>query len=181
MTSEHLFLDALPSPIGRLLLVSDEAQQLHMIEWEERDATLRTRLSTSGAAWSDRSHTDAGSIGDPLRAYFAGAIDALAAVRVVMTGTPFQDAVWSALRSIPAGERRTYGDIARQIDRPTAFRAVGLANGANPVPVVVPCHRVIGSDGSLTGFGGGMERKRWLLKHEGVPIAEPDRQLSLLA
>ena len=82
-------------------------------------------------------------------------------------GTPFQRAVWRALREIPCGETRSYGEIARRIGRPKAVRAVGLANGANPIGIVVPCHRVIGSNGTLTGYGGGIERKRWLLAHEG--------------
>jgi methylated-DNA-[protein]-cysteine S-methyltransferase len=81
-------------------------------------------------------------------------------------GTNLQRSVWSALRTIPAGTTTSYGQLARQIGHPTAVRAVGAANGANPIPVVVPCHRVIGADGSLTGFGGGLERKRWLLAHE---------------
>ena len=81
-------------------------------------------------------------------------------------GSPFQQAVWSALREIPSGETCSYGDLARRIRNPKAVRAVGLANGANPIAIVVPCPRVIGADGSLTGYGGGLERKRWLLAHE---------------
>jgi methylated-DNA-[protein]-cysteine S-methyltransferase len=83
-------------------------------------------------------------------------------------GTSFQQQVWAALREIPAGQTRTYAEIAERIGRPTAVRAVGLANGRNPVSIMVQCHRVIGSDGSLTGFGGGLERKAWLLRHEGA-------------
>jgi methylated-DNA-[protein]-cysteine S-methyltransferase len=83
-----------------------------------------------------------------------------------MAGTPFQLEVWQALRKIPCGTTVSYLDLARQIGRPAAVRAVGLANGSNPIPVVIPCHRVIGSNGSLTGYGGGLERKRWLLEHE---------------
>jgi methylated-DNA-[protein]-cysteine S-methyltransferase len=85
---------------------------------------------------------------------------------VTPAGTPFQVRVWTALREIPCGETRSYGDIARRIGDPKAVRAVGLANGANPIAVVVPCHRVIGANGSLTGYGGGLPRKRWLLAHE---------------
>jgi len=81
-------------------------------------------------------------------------------------GTPFQQEVWRSLRAIPCGTTTSYGKLAAQIGRPAAVRAVGLANGANPVAVVIPCHRVIGSNGSLTGYGGGLERKRWLLDHE---------------
>jgi O-6-methylguanine DNA methyltransferase len=85
-----------------------------------------------------------------------------------LRGTPFQRAVWATLLAIPYGETRTYADVARAIGHPRAVRAVGAANGANPIALVVPCHRVIGSDGSLTGYGGGIDRKRWLLRHEGV-------------
>ena len=103
-----------------------------------------------------------------LRAYLAGRLDALDALPVDAGGTPFQRECWAALRTIPAGTTWSYRQLAAAIGRPAAVRAVGLANGANPVGIVVPCHRVIGADGSLTGYGGGLERKRWLLEHEGV-------------
>ena len=83
-------------------------------------------------------------------------------------GTEFQRDVWAALRTIPAGQTRTYGELAKQINRPAAVRAVGMTNGANPIGIVVPCHRVIGANGTLTGYAGGLERKRWLLEHEGA-------------
>lgn len=98
--------------------------------------------------------------------YFEGDIDAIANVPAQTAGTPFQRRVWHALRSIPNGSAVSYGKLAEQIARPRAVRAVGLANGANPIGIVVPCHRVIGSNGSLTGYGRGLERKRWLLDHE---------------
>ena len=84
-----------------------------------------------------------------------------------MNGTPFQKRVWDALRQVPAGKTATYAEIAVLIGSPAAVRAVGAANGANPVAVVVPCHRIIGSNGTLTGYGGGLKRKEWLLRHEG--------------
>ena len=98
--------------------------------------------------------------------YFAGDLGAIDALPVETGGTPFQREVWRALREIPCGSTTSYGNLAEHIGRPAAVRAVGLANGANPIAVVVPCHRVIGSNGSLTGYGGGIERKRWLLDHE---------------
>jgi O-6-methylguanine DNA methyltransferase len=107
----------------------------------------------------------------PLRAYFAGDLSALDGVPVAPSGTPFQLAVWAALRAIPVGETASYSDIARVIGRPSAVRAVGAANGANPIGIVVPCHRVIGRDGSLTGYAGGLDRKRWLLRHEARQLA----------
>ena len=100
--------------------------------------------------------------------YFRGGIRAIDETVVELNGTPFQQRVWNALRAIPAGSTMSYGELARQIGAETAVRAVGAANGANPVALVVPCHRVIGANGTLVGYGGGLPRKRWLLAHEGV-------------
>jgi methylated-DNA-[protein]-cysteine S-methyltransferase len=108
-----------------------------------------------------------------VRDYLGGDLDALAPVVVETGGTPFQRSVWTALRDIPPGTTVSYRELARTIGSPAAVRAVGAANGANPISIVIPCHRVIGSDGSLTGYAGGMERKRWLLEHEGWR-ARPD-------
>ena len=99
-------------------------------------------------------------------AYFAGDIHAIDDIPTATAGTAFQREVWRALRAIPAAETISYGQLAQRIGRPRAVRAVGLANGSNPVGVVVPCHRVIGANGSLTGYGGGLHRKEWLLAHE---------------
>ena len=100
--------------------------------------------------------------------YFSGNLTSLDDIPVRTEGTVFQRKVWSELRRIPAGTTLSYGQLAKRIDQPTASRAVGLANGSNPVAIVVPCHRVIGSTGALTGYGGGLERKRWLLHHEAT-------------
>jgi methylated-DNA-[protein]-cysteine S-methyltransferase len=105
-----------------------------------------------------------------LREYLAGDLDALDAIDVDTGGTPFQQTVWRALRRIRPGQTMSYGELARVVGAPTASRAVGAANGANPVSIVIPCHRVIGSNGKLTGYGGGMPRKQWLLAHEGVHV-----------
>jgi methylated-DNA-[protein]-cysteine S-methyltransferase len=105
-----------------------------------------------------------------LRRYFGGDLAVLDGIPVELNGTPFQKEVWQALRRIPAGSTISYAELARRIGSPSAVRAVGTANGANPVAVIVPCHRVIGADGSLTGYGGGLERKQWLLAHEGVAV-----------
>ena len=106
-----------------------------------------------------------------VEAYFAGDVRALDGVAVKTGGTDFQRSVWAALRAIPAGETRSYGQLAAAIGSPKAVRAAGLANGQNPVAVIVPCHRVIGANGTLTGYAGGLERKRWLLRHEGVAVS----------
>lgn len=108
-------------------------------------------------------------LSETITRYFAGELNAIDRIPVETGGTPFQREVWRALREIPCGSTTSYGALAKRIGRPAAVRAVGLANGANPVAVVVPCHRVIGSNGSLTGYGGGIERKRWLLDHEKSP------------
>jgi methylated-DNA-[protein]-cysteine S-methyltransferase len=104
-----------------------------------------------------------------LASYFAGQTTALDGIDVELNGTLFQRRVWEALRGVPAGATASYGDIARKIGAPAAVRAVGAANGANPIAIVVPCHRIVGSSGSLTGYGGGLERKEWLLRHESAP------------
>jgi methylated-DNA-[protein]-cysteine S-methyltransferase len=143
------------TPIGELLVAVDDDDAIAEIhfagaipkdDWTRDDAALK--------------HASV-----QLRSYFAGkrrAFDLPLAPR----GTEFQRAVWDALRRIPYGETTTYTDIAQRIGRPAAVRAVGAANGANPIPIVIPCHRVIGASGGLTGFGGGLPTKRWLLDHE---------------
>jgi methylated-DNA-[protein]-cysteine S-methyltransferase len=110
------------------------------------------------------------SIVDRIRAYFDGDIQALDGIPVDPQGTPFQRDVWHMLLKIPAGRTWSYAELARAIGRPDAVRAVGAANGANPIPIVIPCHRVIGADGRLVGYGGGLDRKRWLLTHEGCRL-----------
>jgi methylated-DNA-[protein]-cysteine S-methyltransferase len=107
-----------------------------------------------------------------LAGFFAGVVGAIDGIACRTGGTPFQRRVWAALRQIPVGETVSYGALAARLDKPRAVRAVGLANGANPVSVVVPCHRVIGADGWLTGYGGGLDRKRWLLRHEGARFTD---------
>lgn len=111
------------------------------------------------------------AVAGPLAAYFAGDLGALTRLRVAPRGTPFQARVWAALREIPAGRTASYSEVARAIGAPSAVRAVGAANGQNPIAIVVPCHRVIGKGGSLVGYGGGLEKKRWLLRHEGALLA----------
>lgn len=108
-----------------------------------------------------------------LRAYFDGDLRALDALPAAPAGTAFQQSVWRLVRQIPAGQTRSYGELARALGRPGASRAVGAANGANPVCLVIPCHRVIGASGALTGYAYGIDRKRWLLAHESSSVAHP--------
>ena len=123
---------------------------------------VREARFVEAAGW----RRDDEQLADVLTEYFGGDVDAIAAVRVDARGTTFQQRVWAALRRIPVGETASYVDIAREIGRPGASRAVGTANASNPVSVIVPCHRVVRADGSIGGYGGGVERKRWLLDHE---------------
>ncbi|MCW5892271.1 MAG: methylated-DNA--[protein]-cysteine S-methyltransferase [bacterium] len=126
--------------------------------------TLHRRFGDAGGADGAAARAAARRVA----AYFAGEPDALAALTLAPGGTPFQQRVWAAVRAIPAGATVTYGELARRAGVPGAVRAVGSANGANPIWLAIPCHRVLGSDGTLTGYGGGLARKRWLLVHEGA-------------
>jgi methylated-DNA-[protein]-cysteine S-methyltransferase len=112
-----------------------------------------------------------------LAAYMDGELAALDSLAVSTGGTTFQKQVWRALREIPTGTTTSYGELAKRIGRPSAVRAVGLANGANPIGIVVPCHRVIGANGSLTGYAGGLQRKRWLIAHEARHVVRPPWRL----
>ena len=161
-------LDRLATPIGPLLIVTDDAQRLRGIEWEDHrprlDKLLRRYYGAEGFALQEAMrHAPARRA---LQAYFEGELEAVAALATAKAGTDFQRLVWTGLRRIAAGQTLSYGGLAATLGRPTAARAVGLANGANPIPIVVPCHRVIGANNALTGFGSGLPRKRWLLDHE---------------
>ncbi|HEV7732104.1 MAG TPA: methylated-DNA--[protein]-cysteine S-methyltransferase [Candidatus Binatia bacterium] len=169
MTTDVLFLDRLDTPIGTALLVTDDDGLLRALDWADHEARMRRLLQRHyGAAvrLDERRAPDA--LRTALDAYFAGDLGQLDGIACRTGGTPFQRRVWEALRAIPAGQTLSYGMLATRLGAPTASRAVGLANGANPIGVVVPCHRVVGANGDLTGYGGGLERKRWLLAHEGA-------------
>ena len=171
MTQAQLTLDVLPTPLGEMRIVTDAAGALRALDWTdhaERMDRLLGRYQRGATLSTGRAPN---KVRNALEAYFAGELSAINGLPVNAGGTEFQRAAWSALRQIPAGETRSYGAQASAIGRPKAVRAVGLANGANPVGIVVPCHRVIGANASLTGYGGGVERKRWLLQHEGVELA----------
>jgi methylated-DNA-[protein]-cysteine S-methyltransferase len=149
-----------------MLVGSDAAGALRVLDFGAFEDRVLQRLKRHyGAVALDEGLSPA-PVAQALDAYFSGDIAAIDRLAVVTGGTEFQRAVWAALRTVGAGDTASYGDIARRIGKPKAFRAVGLANNANPIAIVVPCHRIVGSDGSLTGYGGGIERKRWLLEHE---------------
>lgn len=167
----HLVLDRLPTPIGQMILVASHDGKLRLLFFAENDDPIHRHLAYRyGIGKFDlQLERNPHGLTEALARYFAGDLHAINDLQVDTGGTPFQQEVWSALRTIPCGETTSYGKLAAQIGHPDAVRAVGAANGANPVAVVVPCHRVIGSNGSLTGYGGGIERKRWLLNHEKTP------------
>ncbi len=167
----RLHLDRFDTPIGTALLVTDDDGVLRLLDWEDHEDRMRVLLRRQyGSAPVERGAAPA-PIRLALERYFAGELQALSEIPWRTQGTAFQELVWRALAGIAAGETMSYGSLALRIGKASAVRAVGLANGANPVSVVVPCHRVIGADGSLTGYGGGLERKRWLLRHEGALAA----------
>jgi methylated-DNA-[protein]-cysteine S-methyltransferase len=163
--SEFLF-DRVDTPLGEAQLVCDARGRLRLFGWYGRDAKWK-RYCRSHLGDIELSETrDPFGLSSAIDTYMQGNVHVIDNLPVAFSGTPFQETVWHALRTIPAGETLSYGALARQIGEPKAVRAVGLANGSNPIGLVVPCHRVIGSDGSLTGYGGGLERKKWLLDHE---------------
>lgn len=164
MSDETLLIDYLETPIGRLALLADAGGSLHAVGWTDGHGRMDAWLGAAG-----RRHVparDPGGLTSALARYFAGQLGAIDDLPVAAAGTEFQRRVWQALRAIPCGTTISYGELARRIGNPRAIRAVGLANGSNPVGIVVPCHRVIGANGTLTGYGGGLPRKRWLLAHE---------------
>ena len=162
----RLVLDHMSSPIGTIKLVADETGRLRALDFDDyEDRMLKLLRLHYGQAALERGPVPV-PIRQALAAYFDGALTALAAIPCATAGTPFQKAVWSKLRTIPPATTWSYGELARRLGMPSASRAVGLANGANPIGIVVPCHRVIGASGKLTGYGGGLDRKRWLLMHE---------------
>lgn len=165
--SDVFTLSRRATPIGTMLLLTDEKGLLRALDWEDYTARLHHLLR--------RQHirpvtlvdgVNPPSVAAPLDAYFAGQTDAITGIALESGGTAFQREVWAALRGIPCGRTTNYRALAASIGRPKAIRAVGQANGANPIGIVVPCHRVIGADGTLAGYAGGLHRKRWLLAHE---------------
>lgn len=157
------YFTQIQSPIGELLLTSDgrALTRIYMQQQKHADA--------SQPDWQ-RDDSLFADVRDQFDGYFAGQRQNFE-LPMAPAGTEFQRSVWRALCEIPYGQTVSYGELAQRLGKPKASRAVGMANGRNPISIIVPCHRVIGADGSLTGYGGGIERKRWLLAHEGCPVA----------
>ena len=166
MPPEVLTLDRIVTTVGEVLLVTDAegaVRALDFADYEARMTRLLARYAPGAVLVEGRTPAP---VRRAVEAWFGGDLTALDGLTVRTGGTDFQRTVWKALREIPVGETRTYGQLAAAIGSPKAVRAAGLANGQNPVAVIVPCHRVIGANGALTGYAGGLERKRWLLDHE---------------
>ncbi len=186
MTNHEVFcLERFATPLGEMLVVTDERERLRAADFWEYEARMHRllRLHYGDGCVSLRPGSAPPEVRARFEDYFGGTLCALDDIEVMTGGTDFQREVWTALRTIQPGQTLTYGELAAKLERPRAVRAVGLANGANPVSIVVPCHRVIGSNKSLTGYGGGLERKRWLLEHEGAlhNVAERERGAISLA
>lgn len=159
------------SPIGAILFATDD-RALLALEFEDYETRLMVGLKARFGDMPTQRARDPLGIATRLRAYLAGDLAALDAIPVDPGGTAFQRRVWSALRRVPVGATWSYARMARRLGKPAALRAVGHANGRNPISIVVPCHRLVGSNGSLTGYGGGLARKRWLLAHEGAALSD---------
>ena len=167
----HLLLDLIPTPIGSMNIAVDTHGNLRVALFTDDHSVLarQLRLHYGKAGFALEQAPNPHGLSEAISRYFSGELTAIDGIPVATGGTPFQRKVWRELRNIPCGATTSYGELARRIGHSTAVRAVGAANGDNPVAVIVPCHRVIGSNGSLTGYGGGIERKRWLLDHEKRP------------
>jgi methylated-DNA-[protein]-cysteine S-methyltransferase len=163
-------LDRLETPIGMALLVTDADGVLRALDWEDYAPRMKELLRLHYGAVNLHEASAPEPMRAALKSYFGGDLASLATIPWRVAGTPFQQKVWSALPRIPAGTTLSYGALAARLDSPNAMRAVGHANGSNPISVVVPCHRLIGANRSLVKYGGGLERKRWLLRHEGVEV-----------
>jgi len=168
-TNARLLLGRVKSPIG-MILVACDAETLCALEFADCKDRMLAALRARRGDFSLVEAADPNGVCTRIGAYLLGELDALDDIAVDGGGTEFQRKVWTELRRIGPGEVVSYRALAQRLGIPNSVRAVARANALNPVSIVVPCHRVIGLDGSLTGYGGGLERKRWLLEHEGVVL-----------
>jgi methylated-DNA-[protein]-cysteine S-methyltransferase len=171
MTDHRFFTEQFATPTGPMLLVTDAQDHVRALDWEDHTPRLLELLRRQYGTVKLEPKAAISPARQALEAYFDGKLTAILDVPVETAGTEFQREVWAALRTIPTGQTTSYGRLAAKLGRPKAMRAVGMANGSNSVSIIIPCHRVIGADQSLTGYGGGVERKRWLLRHEGALFA----------
>ncbi|WP_321392400.1 methylated-DNA--[protein]-cysteine S-methyltransferase [Emcibacter sp.] len=166
----QLTIDHIKSPVGIIFAISNR-DKLCALDFEEFEDRMHRLLAKRHDSY-DLTEQKNTFLRDRLDRYFSGNMDSFNDIEVEISGTPFQSRVWQALRTIPAGETWSYKDLAAAVGNPKAVRAVGTANGQNPVAIIIPCHRVIGSDGGLAGYAGGIERKRRLLELEGISFPE---------
>jgi len=171
-----LLIDKINSEIGDILVISDGAR-LCALDFAGYEPRMMRLLEKRYGAVDLTEKTNPQGFSDRIRAYLESDYSSVDDIPVSTGGTPFQQQVWSALRTIPLGTVISYGELAAKLGKTTAYRAVGMANSFNPVAIVLPCHRVVGTNASLTGYAGGLERKRWLLRHEGVDRLNQIRQL----
>ncbi len=164
-----LLEDKISTPLGPLWLLCDEHFHLRAVEWEEHSDRMVRLLNTHyrREGYQRIAASNPGGLSQKLQDYFAGDLAIIDTLPTATSGTAFQHEVWQALRTIPCGQVMHYGQLAETLGRASAARAVGAANGSNPISIVVPCHRVIGRNGTMTGYAGGVQRKEWLLRHEG--------------
>ena len=169
----EFLIDRVATPIGELIVVADGDGNLRTIDWTDHEARMKQLLDRQygKGGYTLKPTRNPGGLSSAMRRYFDGDLKVIETLPVKTAGTAFQKSVWRALSRIRCGSTISYAELARRIGKPRAVRAAGLANGQNPISIVVPCHRVIGSDGTLTGYGGGLPRKKWLLQHEGAPLA----------
>jgi methylated-DNA-[protein]-cysteine S-methyltransferase len=175
-----VFIDRVSTPLGDLLL-AHAGGHLCLLDFAGNEQRFETMLMRRFGNLPFGQRTAPPVIRDNLLDYFDGRLTALRNIPVQARGTSFQQQVWSMLARIPAGEVWTYVQLAAAIDRPSAQQAVGQANAQNPIAIVLPCHLVVGSDGDLTGYSGGLTRKRWLLTHEGARLHVPESRTSVQA
>lgn len=164
-----LLEDKIATPLGPLWVLCDETFHLRAVEWEEHSERMNELLDIHyrKEGYTRIPATNPGGLSRKLLDYFEGDLAVIDTLPTATAGTPFQREVWKALREIPCGHVMHYGQLAERLGRIGAARSVGAANGSNPVSIVVPCHRVIGRNGTMTGYAGGVQRKEWLLRHEG--------------
>ncbi|HEY0182538.1 MAG TPA: methylated-DNA--[protein]-cysteine S-methyltransferase [Rhodopila sp.] len=183
MSDTRFFTENFVTPTGTMLLLTDGDEQIRALDWDDYAPRMHQLLRLQYGRVRLDARDGISAARRAIEAYFDGILTALDSLPVKTAGTAFQRTVWAALRTIPIGATTTYGRLAAQLGRPKAMRAVGMANGSNPISIIVPCHRVIGANASLTGYGGGLARKYWLLRHEGaLPAQAPEhrpRQLRL--
>lgn len=167
--NDAILFDRIQTPLGPMLLMA-RGGVLLLLEFEDATDRVAREMTARFGSVDHLRADDPFGLASRVRAYFAGDLAAIDGIATDGGGTEFQRRVWAELKRIPRGVTISYGVLAARLGDRNAMRAVGLANGRNPIAVVVPCHRVIGADGSLTGYGGGIARKKWLLAHEGVRL-----------